>query len=140
MPAWIFLAIVCSNNVRIRDDRCAVLQEFLRLGIIIYYGLKLNFSFQLQKIIRSAKDRGLLKDLKSDETPETPTLGVVRPKRRERLLSEEEVEKFYKGIPTLLKGDEPIAYTTLPFDKLLEISHSNFSTCIYHKRLTTSIF
>jgi len=52
-------------------------------------------------------------------------------------LSEDEVERFYRGVPTIVRGNEKVDYLTLPYDKTLEISYSHFSTneCMQQRRI-----
>ncbi|CAL8094710.1 unnamed protein product [Orchesella dallaii] len=115
MPVWIFFVIVSSGNLRFRDERCAVLQELIRLSIIVYYGLKLNF-FKFPRSLRSRKESTVLVQGESSE----------KLQKSERL-SEEEIQKFYRGVPTLIKRNEPVAFDTLPYDKTLEISQTHFT-------------
>ncbi len=120
MPAWLFLSIICTNNFRMRDDKCAVLQEIFRLTIILYYGLRLNFSVTLPTLRHIGKQLKL--QVKLDESDSENE----KEKKRESV-SEDEVQRFYKGIPTLVKRNERVAYHAWPYDKTLEISKEHFS-------------
>lgn len=104
-----------------RDDRCAVLQEIFRLTLILYYGLRLNFSLKLPRF-------GHLKQLKLEgKHRETAIFENGKVVKEKHGLSEDEVQRFYKGVPTLVKRNERVAYHAWPYDKTLEIPQSQFT-------------